>query len=116
MRTNIISILEFRKVYVNMDNKSNKKVQEAAALKYSPDENEVPEIVALGKGDTAEKILKKAKDNNIPLYENAELAHALNKLNIGDEITPELYEIVAEILVFVADVDSEYAKISRGEE
>ena len=81
-----------------------KKVKEVAVLKYSPDEA-APKIVALGKGEIAEKILEVAKDNAVPVYENPELAHTLNALSIGDQIPPELYEIVAQILVFVSDLD-----------
>ncbi len=81
-----------------------KKIKEAAALKYSPDDS-APKVVALGKGEIAEKILEAARENEIPIYENPELAHTLNALSIGDEIPPELYEIVAQILVFVSDLD-----------
>jgi flagellar biosynthesis protein len=85
-----------------------KKTKEAVALRYSPDNNVAPEIVALGKGDTAEKIIEKAKESGVPLYEDAELAHTLNFLDIGTEIPQELYEVVAKILVFVSDMDSKF--------
>ncbi len=81
-----------------------KKIKEAAVLKYNTDES-APKVVALGKGEIAEKILETAQNNNVPVYENPELAHILNTLSIGDEIPEELYEIVAEILVFVSDID-----------
>ncbi len=81
-----------------------KKIKEAAALKYNPDDS-APKIVALGKGEIAEKILETAQNNNVPVYENPELAQVLNTLSIGEEIPEELYEIVAEILVFVSDID-----------
>ncbi|MCR4434384.1 MAG: EscU/YscU/HrcU family type III secretion system export apparatus switch protein [Clostridiales bacterium] len=88
------------------DKKINKKkVKEVAALSYSPQQNQSPEIVALGRGETAEKILELAKSNNVPVYKDPELAHTLNKLRIGDEIPPELYEVVAEILVFISHID-----------
>ena len=35
----------------------------------------------------------------------------LNLLNIGDEIPPELYEVVAKILVFVSDMDGRFPKL-----
>lgn len=81
-----------------------RKVKEAAALIYTK-EDSAPKIVALGKGEIAEKIIGKAKESNVPVHENAELAHTLNTLSIGDEIPPELYQIVAEILVFIGDID-----------
>lgn len=87
----------------------NKKIKEVAALKYSPDESNAPKIVALGKGEAAKKIIEAAEKSNVPIYQNAELAHTLNKLKIGDEIPPELYEVVAEILVFVSNLDSGYS-------
>ncbi|HOM02733.1 MAG TPA: EscU/YscU/HrcU family type III secretion system export apparatus switch protein [Acetivibrio sp.] len=90
-----------------------KKIKQVAALKYSPDEDNAPQIVGLGKGEIAEKILEKAKENNIPIYENEELASALNAMNIGDEIPPELYDIVAQILVFIGSVDKRYGQKKR---
>ncbi|NLD48436.1 MAG: flagellar biogenesis protein [Clostridiaceae bacterium] len=82
------------------------KIKQVAALKYSPDNNDAPQIIGLGKGETAEKILEIAKERNIPVYKNEELAQTLNTLNIGEEIPPELYEIVAEILVFIGNLDN----------
>ncbi|MGI6776555.1 MAG: EscU/YscU/HrcU family type III secretion system export apparatus switch protein [Acetivibrionales bacterium] len=93
-----------------MEKEKIKKVKEVAALQYSPDENSAPSIVALGKGEIAEKILESASKHNIPVYQDAGLAHALNKLKVGDEIPPELYEVVAEILVFVSSLDKEYGE------
>ena len=86
-----------------------KKIKQAAVLKYTPDES-APKIVALGKGEIAEKIIEIAKENSVALYENPELVQALNTMAIGDQIPPELYEIVAQILVFVSDLDYIHAK------
>ncbi len=86
-----------------------KKIKEAAALRFTP-ENDAPEIIALGKGAAAENIVEKAKESGVPVHEDAELAHALNMLNIGDEIPPELYEVVAKILVFVGDIDGRFPR------
>jgi len=87
-----------------------KKIKEAAALKYSPEKDGAPRIVALGKGEIAEKILEAAWENDVTIYEDAQLAHTLNKLRIGDEIPPELYEVVAEILVFVSRLDKSFGE------
>ena len=87
-----------------------KEVKEAAALKYSPDTDRAPEIIALGKGVVAGKILEKARENSVPVYQDENLAHILNNLNLGDEIPAELYGIVAEIMVFVSNMDKEYGE------
>lgn len=78
--------------------------KKAAALKYS-EENIAPEVVAQGKGEMALKLIEKAQDYNIPLYKNPLLAESLNNLSLGQEIPKELYEVVAQILVYVAELD-----------
>jgi flagellar biosynthesis protein len=93
-----------------MQEKRDKKIKEAAALKYSPEDGGAPTIVALGRGETAERMLETAKNSDVPVYEDAGLAHTLNALNIGDEIPPELYEVVAQVLVFVSRLDNNYGE------
>ena len=69
--------------------------------------------VAAGKGEVAERIIEKAKENDVPFYQDNKLAETLSKLQIGDTIPPELYDVVAEILVFVDDMDKMKAKLSK---
>ena len=59
------------------------------------------------------KEIEKAKKNDVPLYKDDKLANTLSKLKIGDMIPQELYEVVAEILVFVDDMDKLKAKIGK---
>ena len=75
--------------------------------------NKEQEILAAGKGEVAERIIEKAKENDVPFYQDNKLAETLSKLQIGDTIPPELYDVVAEILVFVDDMDKMKAKLSR---
>ena len=82
----------------------------AVAVAYEPGDR-APRILATGKGEIAEKIIEKAKENDVPLYKDNKLADTLSKLKIGDAIPPELYEAVAEILVFVDDMDRLKAKL-----
>ena len=76
----------------------------AVAIAYPPGDR-APKILASGKGHLAEKIIEKAKEEKVPFYKDNKLADTLSKLEIGDMIPPELYEVVAEILVFVDDMD-----------
>ena len=76
------------------------KIKSAVALEYDPSD-EAPKIVATGKGIVAEKIIEKAKESNVPIHQDSKLAGTLSKLEIGDMIPPELYEAVAEVLIFV---------------
>ncbi len=92
------------------DNKQKEKVKTAVALGYDPGEDGAPKVIASGKGAIAEKIIEQAKENKIPVHEDDKLANTLSKLEIGEMIPPELYEVVAEILVFVDAMDKIKAK------
>jgi flagellar biosynthesis protein len=93
-----------------MEDQKNKKVKTAVALAYDPNEDGAPKVIASGKGALAEKIIEQAKENKIPVHEDDKLAQTLSKLEIGEMIPPELYEVVAEILVFVDAMDKIKAK------
>ena len=82
----------------------------AVALEYEPSE-EAPKIVASGRGYLAEKIIERAVEENVPLHKDDKLAGTLSKLEIGDAIPPELYEVVAEVLLFVDKVDKIKGKV-----
>jgi len=90
--------------------KNQKKIKEAAALKYFPDKDQSPRVVAKGTGLVAEKILETAAKSGVQVYEDPELAHKLNSLSLGDEIPPELYGIVAEIFAFIGNLDEKYGE------
>jgi len=90
--------------------KEKDSVKTAVALAYNPGDV-APTILATGKGELAEKIIEKAKESDVPLYKDNKLAATLSKLEIGDTIPPELYEVVAEILVFVDDMDKLRSKL-----
>ncbi len=65
----------------------------------------------MGRGALAEKIIEQAKQADVPVHRDDKLANTLSKLQIGDMIPPELYEVVAEILVFVDGMDKIKAKV-----
>lgn len=72
----------------------------AVALHYNASGSGAPRVVAKGSGQIAEKILEAAREHNVPLQEDAALATALSKLDIGREIPKELYVAVAHVLAF----------------
>jgi flagellar biosynthesis protein len=84
---------------------SNTKSKKAAALKYNSTVDAAPKILASGKGLLAEKILEIAQKQNIAIYKDPPLVEALVQLDVGQEIPPELYGAVAEILAFIYTVD-----------
>lgn len=86
-----------------MDQRPTKKRQ-AIALEYNPNED-APKVIASGQGALADRIIEKAKESNVPVHKDDKLADTLSRLEIGEMIPPELYEVVAEILVFVDAMD-----------
>lgn len=87
-----------------------KKIKQAIALEYNPDD-EAPKVLATGRGALAEKIIEKAKEADVPIHRDDKLADTLSRLEIGEMIPPELYEVVAEILVFVDSMDKIKGKL-----
>ena len=84
--------------------RKEKEMKTAVALSYNA-EDEAPKILASGKGYVAEKIIERAKEEQVPVHKDEKLAKTLSKLEIGDYIPKELYGVVAEILVFVDRVE-----------
>lgn len=84
----------------------------AVALSYTAEE-EAPKVVAAGKGYLAEKIIETAKEANVPIHEDEKVAGVLSKLGVGEYIPQELYEVVAEILVFVDSMDRIKSKLDQ---
>ena len=93
------------------ENKSDKK-KKAVALSYDPS-NAAPQVVAAGQGAVAERIIDKAKESDIATYKDEGLADTLLKLEVGDMIPPELYGVVAEVLVYVDRMDKIKSKLNR---
>lgn len=86
------------------------KIKKAVALEYDP-EDEAPRVIASGKGALAERIIAKAKESDVPVHKDDKLADTLSRLDIGEMIPPELYNVVAEVLVFVDSMDKLKSKV-----
>ena len=73
--------------------------ERAVALHY--DQQGAPTVLATGEGEIARLIKERAEAAGVPLVEDPKLSYLLSKIPLGDEIPPELYRAVAEVLVFV---------------
>ncbi|MBS7527477.1 EscU/YscU/HrcU family type III secretion system export apparatus switch protein [Fusibacter paucivorans] len=83
----------------------DQKRKMASALKFNPEEDAAPQVVAKGIGLIAENIIEKAKASDVPIYVDEKLTNQLHQLEIGEQIPYELYEVVAEVLVFISKMD-----------
>jgi flagellar biosynthesis protein len=80
-----------------MTDKQNK----AAALQYRTGIDSAPTLVAKGKGLVADRIIALAKEQGIPIHEDRNMVEILSTLSLYEEIPPDLYKAVAEILAFI---------------
>lgn len=79
----------------------DEKRKKAVALQYRHQVDRAPKVVAKGQGIIAERIIEIAADHNIPLKRDPALIEVLSKMELEQEIPPELYRAVAEILAYV---------------
>jgi len=75
-----------------------KAADAAIALRY--DGLGAPEVTATGQNNLARDIIELAKAHGIPLYEDADLAALLSRLDLGEEIPETLYRVIAEIMAY----------------
>lgn len=88
--------------------KSNRK--RAVALTYKQEKHEAPVLSAKGEGEIAEKIIRLAEENHIPIQEDPSLVSLLAQLNLNEAIPPDLYEVVAEVFAFIYRLDQNLDK------
>jgi flagellar biosynthesis protein len=72
----------------------------ATALRYDKDKAGAPQVVASGAGLIAERIVAIAREQGVPVREAPALAEALARLELEQEIPPDLFAAVAEVLVW----------------
>ena len=89
-------------------NKNKKETIIATAIEYDGKRDSAPRVTARGRGVIAEKIIELAKKHKVPVKEDPELAQILSRLDIDEQIPPELYKAVAEILAFVYSLNERY--------
>lgn len=83
-----------------MSGPDRKGPKRATALRYDQGAGGAPKVVATGAGHVAERILAAARESGVPVREEPELAAALSRLALDEEIPPELFEAVAQTLVW----------------
>lgn len=77
----------------------------AAVIRYDQENDLVPTVISQGRGHLAEKIISMARDNDIPLQEDSLLVKNLIDMDLGENIPPQLYSVVAEILLLIEEME-----------
>lgn len=86
------------------------KLPKAVALKYNENDGHAPKVVAKGVGAVAGRILHSANEHGIPIYQNKTLTGMLMAVELDQEIPPELYQAVAEVLAYIYRLDQRLGK------
>ena len=81
--------------------------KKAVALRYSQETDQAPKLVAKGKGLIADKIIESARQAGVPVQEDPSLVEILGQLELDQQIPPELYQVIAEILSMVYRADGQ---------
>ena len=82
----------------------------AAAIKYPEGRRTTPRVTAQGRGEMAERIIAEAKRAGVPIREDTALVELLLQLDLNETIPSELYQAVAEILVFIYQLDATWKR------
>ncbi|PZT47495.1 flagellar biosynthesis protein FlhB [Helicobacter valdiviensis] len=90
-----------------------KPTQKAVALAYEQNKQRAPKVLAKGEGLLAERIIEKAKEFDIPLFQSKALVDSLIHLEIDEEIPPELYKAVVEVFIWLYKTEAK-AQASKG--
>ncbi|KIL47700.1 EscU/YscU/HrcU family type III secretion system export apparatus switch protein [Jeotgalibacillus campisalis] len=84
--------------------------KQAVAMTYNAELAGAPVITGKGKGITAENIIEKALEHNIPIQEDPNLVELLGQLELNEAIPDDLYQAVAEVFAFIYRLDQKQAE------
>lgn len=90
----------------------SKSDKQAAALKYEPGQDMAPVVIASGYGSAAEQIINIAEKTGVPVYRDDSISSMLCMLEVGKNIPPELYEIIAKVYCSILSTAEKFRKSS----
>lgn len=97
----------------NPASSKTKPQKKAVALRYDRERDAAPRVIGKGVGPVAERIIALAKEHGIPIQPDSDLVEILSHMNLNQEIPPETYVLVAEILAFIYRTNQSYTPPHR---
>jgi flagellar biosynthesis protein len=88
-------------------------MNKAVAMKYKVYEDNAPKVIAKGSGEVAKKIIEKAKEYDVSIFQNPELTDMLMNVELDKEVPAELYKAVVEVFLWLRKTE-EKAQMSKG--
>lgn len=81
--------------------KAMKEIKKAVALKYDPNKEKAPRVVAKGAGDVAARIVEEGTKHDVAIQQDDALIQLLYQLELNEQIPPKLYPVIAEVFALV---------------
>lgn len=94
--------------YYNHKKRKDINGPQAAVIRYDEENGKAPIVVASGKGQVAQQIIELAQKNNIHMQEDSSLVANLLDMDLGENIPPQLYSVMAEILLLIEEMEKNY--------
>lgn len=94
--------------YFNQKNRKQINGPTAAVIRFNEQADKAPTVVAQGRGQLAAKIIEMAKQHNVQMEEDSGLVQNLLDIDLGDNIPPQLYSVMAEILLMIEEMEESY--------
>ncbi|MGE8206891.1 EscU/YscU/HrcU family type III secretion system export apparatus switch protein [Heyndrickxia sp. NPDC080065] len=94
--------------YFNQKNRKKINGPSAAVIRYDKDMEGSPTVVAQGTGHVAKKIIELAKAHDIKMQEDESLVQNLLDIDLGENVPPQLYSVIAEILLLIEEIEKNY--------
>ncbi|SFE31851.1 EscU/YscU/HrcU family type III secretion system export apparatus switch protein [Alteribacillus iranensis] len=91
--------------HYNQKQRREKNGPRAAAVKY--EDGETPTVTAQGTGEVAQNIISLAEENGIHMQKDASLAASLLDMDLGESVPPQLYSVIAEVLLLIEEMEEE---------
>lgn len=88
----------------------NPPLLKSVAIRYDPDQENAPVLLAKGKGYMAERIVAVAREHGIHVQQDPALVELLMELELNEQVPPQLYKAVAKVLGAVYRVNKELAR------
>ncbi|WP_323846715.1 EscU/YscU/HrcU family type III secretion system export apparatus switch protein [Microbulbifer magnicolonia] len=89
------------------EGKPPQKRRRAVALAYRDGES-APRVVARGYGEMADRIVAEARRQGVFVHDAPELVAMLMQLDLDAQIPPRLYQVIAELLVWMRELDAQF--------
>ncbi|MDP2850334.1 MAG: EscU/YscU/HrcU family type III secretion system export apparatus switch protein [Sulfuricurvum sp.] len=83
-------------------------MKKAVAMRYDREKENAPRVIAKGKGESAENIIKIAQLHNLPIHKDEDLVELLSKVELDREVPEKLYLAVAEVFSFIYKITTRH--------